>query len=254
MIKVLNVFKCHDKIPVLADVSFQIDKGEVVVVMGPSGSGKTTLLRCINGLDTYDKGEIFIEGVLVTKQNINEVRKNIGIVFQEFNLFLHLTVLENIMLSQRIVLKRSFDTARAKSMDLLNKVGLLNKVSSYPSQLSGGQKQRVAIARALAMDPKIMLFDEPTSALDPEMTGEVLEVMKTLAKEGMTMLVASHEMSFVKEVSTKIIFLDHGEIVESDTTEKMFNLPSHERTRKFLNNFITKQVCYTKEYPVEKQK
>jgi polar amino acid transport system ATP-binding protein len=218
-----------------------IAQGEVVVVIGPSGSGKSTLLRCLNRLETADAGHIFIDGVdvLDPKTDINKVRAEVGMVFQSFNLFPHKTVLDNITLAQRVVRKRSGSEARQKAETLLKKVGIQEKARAYPDQLSGGQQQRVAIARALAMDPKVMLFDEPTSALDPEMIGEVLDVMKNLALEGMTMVVVTHEMGFAREVADRVVFMDGGAIVEIGTPEHFFTNPTHDRTKLFLGQILT---------------
>jgi len=211
----------------------------VVVIVGPSGSGKSTLLRCINRLEEYDRGSITVDGIpLDTAANINAVRTEVGMVFQQFNLFAHLTALQNIVLAQRVVRKRNPAEARSVAMALLGKVGIPDKADAYPVQLSGGQQQRVAIARALAMNPKIMLFDEPTSALDPEMIKEVLDVMLSLAKEGMTMVVVSHEMGFARAAAHRAIFMDEGVIVEESTPEKLFSKPSHERTKLFLSKVL----------------
>ncbi len=243
MIDVRNVYKTFlvpHEVHALVDVSNRIEAGEVVVVIGPSGSGKSTFLRCLNHLESADSGHILIEGVdvLDPKTDINKVRAEVGMVFQSFNLFPHKSVLQNLTLAQRVVRKRSKDEAHKKAMALLDKVGIQDKAHVYPDQLSGGQQQRVAIARALAMDPKIMLFDEPTSALDPEMIGEVLDVMKTLAKEGMTMVVVTHEMGFAKEVADRVIFMDHGAIVEEGTPEHFFTNPINERTKLFLSQIL----------------
>ena len=210
------------------------------MVVGPSGSGKSTFLRCLNGLEEIDSGSITIEGVPLDDQKKNRlrIRKEVGMVFQSFNLFPHMNVVENISLAQRLVKKKSPEEVRALSMELLGKVGLLEKAQSYPAHLSGGQQQRVAIARALAMKPKVMLFDEPTSALDPEMIGEVLSVMKQLALEGMTMVVVTHEMGFAREVCSKVIFMEEGMIVEEGTNEQFFAHPRHERTRRFLSQIL----------------
>jgi polar amino acid transport system ATP-binding protein len=211
----------------------------VVVVVGPSGSGKSTMLRCINHLEATDRGRIVVDGITLDKaKNINKVRAEVGMVFQLFNLFPHLTALENIVLAQRIVRRRSQEKAKEIARDLLLKVGIPEKADSYPAQLSGGQQQRVAIARALAMQPKIMLFDEPTSALDPEMIKEVLDVMLDLAKEGMTMVVVSHEMGFAKNAADRMIFMDEGMIVEEATPEDLYNNPQHERTKLFLSKIL----------------
>jgi len=229
----------HDVLA-LVDVSTKIAAGEVVVVCGPSGSGKSTFLRCLNRLEKADSGHIFIDGidVLGQKTNINELRAEVGMVFQSFNLFPHKTVFENVTLAQRVVRKRSKADSSEKANALLIKVGIHDKSGAYPDNLSGGQQQRVAIARALAMDPKVMLFDEPTSALDPEMIGEVLDVMKTLAKEGMTMVCVTHEMGFAREVADRVIFMDEGAIVEVGTPEHFFTNPTHERTKLFLSQIL----------------
>ncbi|NOQ95058.1 MAG: ATP-binding cassette domain-containing protein [Desulfobacterales bacterium] len=245
MIKARNVhktFKTPDRreVKALVDFSTDIKKGEVVVIIGPSGSGKSTFLRCLNRLDEIDSGEIFIDGVNIydKKVNINEIREEIGMVFQLFNLFPHKTVLENVTLAQMVVRKRNKEEALEVSRGLLHKVGILEKENVYPAQLSGGQQQRVAIARVLAMHPKIMMFDEATSALDPEMIGEVLDVMKTLAKEGRTMVVVTHEMGFAREVSDRVVFMDEGQIVEEGTAEHFFTNPVHERTKLFLSQIL----------------
>jgi polar amino acid transport system ATP-binding protein len=229
----------HDVLA-LVDVSTKIAAGEVVVVCGPSGSGKSTFLRCLNRLEKADSGHIFIDGidVLGQKTNINELRAEVGMVFQSFNLFPHKTVFENVTLAQRVVRKRSKADSDEKTNALLIKVGIQDKSGAYPDNLSGGQQQRVAIARALAMEPKVMLFDEPTSALDPEMIGEVLDVMKTLAKEGMTMVCVTHEMGFAREVADRVIFMDEGAIVEVGTPEHFFTNPTHERTKLFLSQIL----------------
>jgi polar amino acid transport system ATP-binding protein len=227
------------KFHALKGVSLQIMPGEVVTVIGPSGSGKSTLLRCINRLETIDRGSITVDGIpLSGAKNINKVRAEVGMVFQSFNLFPHKTALENLMLAQRVVRKRGRDEAVEKARGLLKKVGIHDKETSYPSQLSGGQQQRVAIARALAMDPKIMLFDEPTSALDPEMIKEVLDVMLELAKEGMTMVVVSHEMGFARAAADRIIIMDEGYIVEENVPDELFENPKSERTKAFLSKII----------------
>ncbi len=243
MIDVRNISKTFlvpNEIKALVNVTNFINAGEVVVVIGPSGSGKSTFLRCLNKLETADQGHIYIDGVdiLDHKTDINKVRAEVGMVFQSFNLFPHKTVLHNVTLAQRVVRKRSREDAREKAQSLLDKVGIGEKGGSYPDQLSGGQQQRVAIARALAMDPKVMLFDEPTSALDPEMIGEVLDVMKTLAKEGMTMVVVTHEMGFAREVADRVIFMDHGAVVEEGTPEHFFVNPIHDRTKLFLSQIL----------------
>ena len=245
MIKARNVyktFKTADRREVKALVNFSTDikKGEVVVIIGPSGSGKSTFLRCLNRLEEIDSGDIIIDGVDINdkKANINKIREEIGMVFQLFNLFPHKTVLQNVTLSQMVVRKRSKNEATEVARGLLKKVGILEKENGYPSQLSGGQQQRVAIARALTMHPKIMMFDEATSALDPEMIGEVLDVMKTLAREGMTMVVVTHEMGFAREVSDRVVFMDEGQIVEEGTAEHFFTNPVHERTKLFLSQIL----------------
>jgi len=243
VVRVENVSKTFYttiKVEALVDVSCRIDRGEVVVVIGPSGSGKSTLLRCLNGLEKADSGHIFIDGVdiLDHKTDINKVRAEVGMVFQSFNLFQNKNVLDNITLAQMVVRKRPKEEAKAKAIDLLQKVGIPEKADSYPDNLSGGQQQRVAIARALAMDPKVMLFDEPTSALDPEMIGEVLDVMKALAREGMTMVVVTHEMGFAREVADRVIFMDQGGIVEEGTPEHFFTNPIHDRTKLFLSQIL----------------
>ena len=237
-----KTFKTPDKrvVKALIDFSTEIKKGEVVVIIGPSGSGKSTFLRCLNRLEEIDSGDIIIDGVNIYDKgvNINEVREEIGMVFQLFNLFPHKTVLENVTLAQQVVRKRNKKDAVDIARGLLKKVGILEKENAYPSQLSGGQQQRVAIARALAMRPKIMLFDEATSALDPEMIGEVLDVMKKLAREGMTMVVVTHEMGFAREVSDRVLFMDDGQIVEEGSAEHFFTNPIHERTKLFLSQIL----------------
>ena len=237
---VYKTFYSRHKVEALVDVSLHVEKGEVVVICGPSGSGKSTLLRCLNHLETIDRGEIIIDTIRLTdaRTNINKVRAEVGMVFQSFNLFAHMTVLENVSIAQLKVRKRSRPEAHKIGMQLLEKVGIPEKAKSYPSQLSGGQQQRVAIARALAMQPKIMLFDEPTSALDPEMIGEVLDVMKTLAREGMTMCCVTHEMGFAREVADRIVFMDEGRIVEIGTPEELFHYPKEERTKAFLAQIL----------------
>ena len=243
MIDVQNIYKTFwvpHEVKALVDVSSRIEAGEVVVVCGPSGSGKSTFLRCLNRLEEADSGKIIIDGVdvLATKTNINSLRAEVGMVFQSFNLFPHKTVFQNVTLAQQVVRKRSKQSAAEKTNQLLEKVGIQDKANAYPDNLSGGQQQRVAIARALAMDPKVMLFDEPTSALDPEMIGEVLDVMKALAKEGMTMVVVTHEMGFAREVADRIIFMDAGAIVEVGEPEHFFTNPTHERTKLFLSQIL----------------
>ncbi len=223
----------------LRGVSLDVRQGEVVVILGPSGSGKSTLLRCINHLEVNNSGKIVVDGILLkSAQNINAVRREVGIVFQQFNLFPHLTVMKNLTLAQCVVRKRTAEEAEKIALDLLKKVGIEEKAQAYPAQLSGGQQQRVAIARALAMNPKIMLFDEPTSALDPEMIKEVLDVMLDLAKEGMTMVVVSHEMGFARAAASRVIFMDEGQIVEQGTPDEIFNSPTQERTKLFLSKVL----------------
>jgi polar amino acid transport system ATP-binding protein len=220
-------------------VSLDVSEGEVVVVVGPSGSGKTTLLRCINRLEEYEEGTIVVDGMtLDNTSNINAIRCEVGMVFQSFNLFAHLTALQNLMLAQRTVRKRSREEAEKVARALLAKVGIPEKAEAHPAQLSGGQQQRIAIARALAMNPKIMLFDEPTSALDPEMIKEVLDVMTSLAKEGMTMVVVSHEMGFARAAADRVIFMDEGLIIEQATPHIFFENPKEERTRLFLSKIL----------------
>ncbi len=240
MIKVENLHKSFGKKEVLKGMNIEIEKGEVVVVIGPSGSGKSTFLRCLTRLEEPTKGKIFLEDKEITnkKTDINIIRQEMGMVFQHFNLFPHLTVNENISLAPIKVKNLSQEEARKISEDLLSKMGLSDKIDAYPNSLSGGQKQRVAIARALAMDPKVMLFDEATSALDPEMVGDVLEVMKSLAKEGMTMVVVTHEMNFAREVGSRIVFMDEGIILEEGKPEKIFNNPEHSRTKDFLKRVL----------------
>jgi ABC-type polar amino acid transport system ATPase subunit len=241
IIKTDNINKTFSNgVRALVDFSTQVHRGEVVVIIGPSGSGKSTFLRCLNGLEEIDSGSIVIDGIPLddNKKNRLEVRKEVGMVFQSFNLFPHLTVLENVNLAQIRVRKKSIGEAVNTSMNLLDKVGISDKAKAYPSQLSGGQQQRVAIARALAMMPKIMLFDEATSALDPEMIGEVLDVMKNLAKEGMTMVCVTHEMGFAREVSDRVIFMEDGAIVEVGSAEQLFSTPRKERTKVFLNQIL----------------
>ncbi|PIE35083.1 peptide ABC transporter ATP-binding protein [candidate division KSB3 bacterium] len=243
MIDVQNVSKTFyfpHHVSALVDVSTHVEYGEVVVVIGPSGSGKSTFIRCLNRLEIADEGHIFIEGVdvLDPRTNINNLRREVGMVFQSFNLFPHKNVMENVTLAQRVVRKRSPKEADEKAMMLLEKVGIPDKAKVYPDHLSGGQQQRVAIARALAMDPKVMLFDEPTSALDPEMIGEVLDVMKTLAQEGMTMVCVTHEMGFAREVADRVIFMDEGKILEIGPPEHFFTNPDHDRTKLFLSQIL----------------
>ncbi len=236
-----HVVKRFGKLVALSDVSLEVRKGEVLMIVGPSGSGKSTLLRCINHLEVPDGGKVIIDGIDLTagRTNINKVREEVGMVFQGFELFPNLTVIENVCLAQRVVRKRSKAEAQGIAMDLLKKVGIPEKANNHPAQLSGGQQQRVAIARALAMQPKIMLFDEPTSALDPEMIKEVLDVMLDLAREGMTMVVVSHEMGFARAASNRVIFMDHGSIVEMNEPNELFNNPQHERTKLFLSKILS---------------
>ncbi|MBU5675948.1 amino acid ABC transporter ATP-binding protein [Alkaliphilus sp. MSJ-5] len=240
MIKVEGLIKNFGKLNVLNGINTEIKKGEVVVVIGPSGSGKSTFLRCLNLLEEPTAGEIIFSGKKVTDKgaNIDLLRQNIGMVFQQFNLFPHMTVLENITLAPIKLKKISKEEAEKIAMDLLKQVGLEDKAGAYPNQLSGGQKQRIAIVRALAMSPDVMLFDEPTSALDPEMVGEVLEVMKKLAKEGMTMIVVTHEMGFAREVGTRLMFMDGGNIVEEGVPKDVFDNPQNQRTKEFLRKVL----------------
>ncbi|GIV63681.1 MAG: amino acid ABC transporter ATP-binding protein [Chloroflexota bacterium] len=239
IIHIENVHKRFGNVHALRGVNLDVYKGEVIVIIGPSGSGKSTLLRCINRLEEFDEGRIVVDGIpLDTAANINAVRTEVGMVFQQFNLFPHLTVLENILLAQRIVRKRSKEEATRIALDLLQKVGIPDKANNYPIQLSGGQQQRVAIARALAMNPKIMLFDEPTSALDPEMIQEVLDVMLALAREGMTMVVVSHEMGFARAAAHRAILMDEGQIVEEAPPDVLFTNPKQERTKTFLSKVL----------------
>jgi len=224
----------------LRDVSLDVRKGEVVVIIGASGSGKTTFLRTINQLETVDSGKIIVEGVDVTdpKTNLTKIRADIGMVFQHFNVFPHLTVLENVMLAQILVRKRKKEEAERIALEFLTKVGIVDKKDEYPTNLSGGQKQRVAIARALAMHPKIMLFDEATSALDPEMVGGILDIMKQLAREGITMVVVTHEMGFAREAADRIVYMDSGKIVEMGTPDEIFNSPKTDRLKQFLSQIL----------------
>ena len=240
IVQIHNISKSFDAVQALRGVSAHVDRGEVLVIIGPSGSGKSTLLRCVNGLEKADSGRIIIDGIDITdhRTNINEVRAEVGMVFQQFNLFPHLTTLQNITLAQKVVRKRRKEEAQEIARELLAKVGIPEKADNYPQQLSGGQQQRVAIARALAMNPKIMLFDEPTSALDPEMITEVLDVMLDLAREGMTMMVVSHEMGFARAAADRIIFMDEGQVVEEGTPRKFFEAPEHERTKQFLSKIL----------------
>ncbi|MDP0484709.1 amino acid ABC transporter ATP-binding protein [Bacillus subtilis] len=240
MITFQNVNKHYGDFHVLKQINLQIEKGEVVVIIGPSGSGKSTLLRCINRLETINEGVLTVNGTVINdrKTDINQVRRNIGMVFQHFHLYPHKTVLQNIMLAPVKVLRQSPEQAKETARYYLEKVGIPDKADAYPSQLSGGQQQRVAIARGLAMKPEVMLFDEPTSALDPEMIGEVLDVMKTLAKEGMTMVVVTHEMGFAKEVADRIVFIDRGKILEEAVPAEFYANPKEERARLFLSRIL----------------
>jgi polar amino acid transport system ATP-binding protein len=239
IIHIENVKKYFGTLEALKGVSLDVQKGEVIMIIGPSGSGKSTFLRCINRLEEYDEGSIVVDGIpLDSTKHINQVRTEVGMVFQQFNLFPHLTVLENITLAQKIVRKRDKAEAQKVALKLLDKVGIPEKANVYPGQLSGGQQQRVAIARALAMNPKIMLFDEPTSALDPEMIQEVLDVMLALAKEGMTMVVVSHEMGFARAAANRAILMDGGLIVEEAPPDILFSHPKEERTKAFLSKVL----------------
>ncbi|MFC9774880.1 amino acid ABC transporter ATP-binding protein [Paenibacillus chitinolyticus] len=240
MINFTNVNKYYGSFHVLQNINLEVQKGEVVVVIGPSGSGKSTMLRCINRLETIQQGELTVEGVRVNdkKTDINKLRREIGMVFQHFNLYPHKKVIENITLAPVKVLGLSKAEAEKRAMLYLEKVGIPDKAQSFPSQLSGGQQQRVAIARGLAMEPNIMLFDEPTSALDPEMIGEVLDVMKTLAKEGMTMVVVTHEMGFAREVADRVVFMDQGQIIEEALPKQFFENPREERAKLFLSRLL----------------
>ncbi|MFP4345128.1 MAG: amino acid ABC transporter ATP-binding protein [Anaerolineales bacterium] len=236
IVRIEKLHKTYGELEVLQGVSLDVEKGEVLVIIGPSGTGKSTLLRCINYLTPPDAGRVWVDGVEVTDPatDINEIRAQVGMVFQDFNLFAHLTALENVSIGPLRVKRMTKEKARELALFELERVGLEDKAESYPGQLSGGQKQRVAIARALAMNPKVMLFDEPTSALDPELIGEVLEVMKKLARERMTMIVVTHEMGFAKEVSNRILFMEHGDIVEEGPPQQLFYNPRHPRTAEFL--------------------
>ncbi|MCI7736431.1 MAG: amino acid ABC transporter ATP-binding protein [Clostridiales bacterium] len=239
-VHVSHLKKSFGRLEVLKDVSTDVYEGEVVVIIGPSGSGKSTFLRCMNRLEEITAGEVVVDGVNITDRHtdINRVRENVGMVFQHFNLFANMNVLRNLMLAPVDLKKADKDTARERALQMLDRVGLRDKAEAYPSQLSGGQKQRVAIARALCMKPDIMLFDEPTSALDPEMVGEVLEVMKELAREGMTMIIVTHEMGFAREVADRVLFMDGGYIVEEGTPAEVFGSPKNARTRDFLNKVL----------------
>lgn len=240
MIETVELRKNFGKLEVLKGITTKVDRGEVISIIGPSGSGKSTFLRCINLLEEPTSGEVYIEGVSVMehKKDINKLRQKVGMVFQQFNLFPHLKVIDNVALAPMKVKKLDKEAVYARAQQLLARVGLNDKAEAYPAQLSGGQKQRVAIARALAMDPDVILFDEPTSALDPEMVGEVLDVMKQLAKDGMTMVVVSHEMGFAREVSDRVLFMDAGTIAEEGTPAQIFSNPKNERTKAFLGKVL----------------
>jgi polar amino acid transport system ATP-binding protein len=240
MIEIEDLHKYFGKIQAVKNIDLSIASGEVLVIVGPSGSGKSTVLRCINHLEVPTAGTITIDGEMVGSDDtdINQIRAEVGMVFQQFNLFPHLTTLENVTIAQRLVRKRSSEEADIVGRQQLDRVGIPEKADSYPHQLSGGQQQRVAIARSLAMDPKIMLFDEPTSALDPEMIKEVLDVMLQLAKEGMTMIVVTHEMGFARAAANRVVFMDEGEIVEVAPPEQLFNDPQHDRTKLFLSQIL----------------
>lgn len=240
MIKIENLHKSFGNNEVLKGISKEIKKGEVVAIIGPSGSGKSTFLRCINLLEIPTQGDIFVEGENLTdkKTNIDKIRQKVGMVFQHFNLFPHKTVIENLTLAPMKLKGKSSTEATEKALELLRKVGLENKAMEYPNRLSGGQKQRIAIARALAMEPHVMLFDEPTSALDPEMVREVLDVMRNLVAEGMTMLIVTHEMGFARSVASRVFFMDHGTVLEDRAPKDLFENPEHERTKEFLDKVL----------------
>ena len=241
IISMTKINKFYDDFHVLKNINFSVKKGEIVVVCGPSGSGKSTLIRCINGLEDIDDGDIIVDNIDIhaSKKNLQTIRSEVGMVFQHFNLFPHLTILENITIAPTLVKNMNKKEVQKIAMDLLEKVKLSDKANSYPADLSGGQKQRVAIARSLAMKPKIILFDEPTSALDPETIGDVLSVMKDLAQENFTIVCVTHEMGFAKEVGDRIVFMDHGVIIEENTPEEFFNNPTSDRAKKFLNEILT---------------
>ena len=241
IISMTKINKFYDDFHVLKNIDFSVKKGEIVVVCGPSGSGKSTLIRCINGLEDIDDGNILVDNIDIhaSKKNLQAIRSEVGMVFQHFNLFPHLTILENITLAPTLVKNIDKKEINQIALNLLAKVKLADKANSYPADLSGGQKQRVAIARSLAMKPKIILFDEPTSALDPETIGDVLSVMKDLAQENFTIVCVTHEMGFAKEVGDRIVFMDHGVIIEENTPEEFFNNPKSERAKKFLNEILT---------------
>lgn len=242
IVRIENLHKSYGDLEVLQGVDLRVNRGEVVVILGPSGSGKSTLLRCVNLLEVPTSGKVFFEDTEITSPDtdINEIRKHVGMVFQSFNLFPHLTAKRNVMLAQEKVLKRSKEEAERVAMEQLANVGLAERADHYPSQLSGGQQQRVAIARALAMDPHVMLFDEATSALDPELVRGVLDVMKSLAREGMTMIVVTHEMGFARDVADRVVFMDGGVIVEEGIPSEVFDNPQHERTKNFLGHITLK--------------
>lgn len=242
MIKIENLYKRFGKLEVLKGIDINVEKGEIIAIIGPSGSGKSTFLRCINRLEEPSEGKIFIDGenILSKETNINKIREKVGMVFQHFNLFPHKNVIKNITLAPIKIKNYSLELAEKKADKLLSKVGLLDKKYAFPNKLSGGQKQRIAIARALAMEPEVMLFDEPTSALDPEMIKEVLDVMIELAREGMTMLIVTHEMGFAKNVATRILFMNDGKILEDEKPEEFFNNPKHSRTKEFLYKVLNK--------------
>lgn len=240
MIEIKNLYKVFSGIEVLKNINTSIKKNEIVSIIGPSGSGKSTLLRCINGLESFDQGEILVENQNICSKEVdlNKIRQNLGMVFQHFNLFPHKTVLENLILAPVLVKNENIEFATEKAAILLEKVGLLHKINDYPNKLSGGQKQRIAIARALAMEPHLMLFDEPTSALDPEMVNEVLDVIKSLAQEGMTMIIVTHEMGFARNIASRILFMDHGKILEDNAPSLLFSNPAHKRTKEFLEKVL----------------
>jgi ABC-type polar amino acid transport system ATPase subunit len=240
MISVRNLTKYYGKVRALNNVNLSVRQGQVLTIIGPSGSGKSTLLRCMNHMEVETSGEVWVDGQRLTnnQNKLNQLRADVGMVFQHFNLYAHLTAMENITLAQRVVRKRSREEAEAIAREQLARVGIADKASCYPNQLSGGQQQRLAIARALAMRPKIMLFDEPTSALDPEMIKEVLDVMMALAKEGITMVVVTHEMGFARASANRIIFMDEGRIIEDTTPEELYTNPREERTREFLSKIL----------------
>lgn len=240
MIKVKNLHKKFNDLMVLNGIDEHISQGEVVVIIGPSGSGKSTFLRCLNLLEDVTEGEIYVDDELINapKANINVIRQKMGMVFQQFNLFPHLTIMDNITLAPVLLKKMTKAEAVKRGQELLERVNLAEKADAYPAQLSGGQKQRVAIARALAMNPEIMLFDEPTSALDPEMVGEVLDVMKDLARSGMTMVIVTHEMGFAREVASRVLFIDQGVVMESGTPQEVFSNPKNDRTKLFLSKVL----------------